>query len=601
MLRKILLAITALTIFLVATDSPLTSRSNVRAVSAASRFIGQVQRRDIVSNGLVALTSGVPVNGSLPTPNPNTCVLSDTQYTIAVPNGASELKVDLNGNQDVDLFIRFGQPATIQDGTVVADFRSESLTGTESLTVNSASFPALQSGTYFVVVSNCGPGAANFTVTATVPLSCTYQLSPTSQDFTANGGSGSVNVITSLNLCAWSVGQVPGWITITSGSSGSGNGTFNYVVSPNLSFTPRSQTLTIAQQAFTVNQGAASEGGSALDLIVDDGSFEDSIGRTDPGPLYVVNRLTPTRYPATLAEVAIFFRNVGGAPSIGAPITILVGNNSDGDANINNTSFQITPTSIQALGQFNVYDVPDVTINSGDFVVGFFISNPVNVFPIALDRTLPSRGRSYYSTTDGRTFIFHDSAVPDLAGNYGIRARLAPTTSACVYTLNPLSQSFGINGGNGVVAVNTSSNNCAWTVSGVPNWITILSGSSGSGNGAFNYVVAANTSPNPRSGTFTIAGSLFTVTQDGNARTPRILGAVVQGKSLIISGENFAVGASLLMDGVRQKKVRNDEQSPDAILIAVKSGKLIPKGFSVVLQVENPDGTLSPEFRFTRP
>ena len=47
------------------------------------------------------------------------------------------------------------------------------------------------------------------------------------------------------------------------------------------------------------------------------------------------------------------------------------------------------------------------------------------------------------------------------------------------------------------------------------SFITITSGSSGSGNGTVNYSVAANTGTTSRTGTMTIAGRTFTVTQAG--------------------------------------------------------------------------------------
>lgn len=48
-----------------------------------------------------------------------------------------------------------------------------------------------------------------------------------------------------------------GWITITSGSSSTGNGSVGYSVAANTNTTSRSGTLTIAGQTFTVNQAGA--------------------------------------------------------------------------------------------------------------------------------------------------------------------------------------------------------------------------------------------------------------------------------------------------------------------------------------------------------
>jgi hypothetical protein len=116
----------------------------------------------------VALTSGVPQSGSIPAPTPGFVLVGTTQYTIQVPAGAAQLTVNLSGNPDVDLYVRFGQRITIQNGNIVADFISESTTGNETITITPASSPPLQAGTYYIAVGNFGPGAATFTVTATV-------------------------------------------------------------------------------------------------------------------------------------------------------------------------------------------------------------------------------------------------------------------------------------------------------------------------------------------------------------------------------------------------------------------------------------------------
>src|SRR4029450_8523381 len=63
----------------------------------------------------------------------------------------------------------------------------------------------------------------------------------------------------------------------------------------------------------------------------------------------------------------------------------------------------------------------------------------------------------------------------------------------------------------GTVNVNTTTG-CAWTASSNASWITISGASSGSGNGSVSYLVLANIGGS-RSGTLTVAGQTFTVTQ----------------------------------------------------------------------------------------
>ena len=87
-------------------------------------------------------------------------------------------------------------------------------------------------------------------------------------------------------------------------------------------------------------------------------------------------------------------------------------------------------------------------------------------------------------------------------------------TSLVNVTISPTSQSFAAAGGTGSVRVTTSAG-CRWVSSSAASWITITSGSDGSGNGTVNYYVATNTGSSSRTGTLTIADQTFTLTQDG--------------------------------------------------------------------------------------
>ncbi|HKQ04378.1 MAG TPA: endo-1,4-beta-xylanase [Blastocatellia bacterium] len=90
--------------------------------------------------------------------------------------------------------------------------------------------------------------------------------------------------------------------------------------------------------------------------------------------------------------------------------------------------------------------------------------------------------------------------------------------------------------------------------------------------------------------------SLQAVLQAGLIFTPRITGAERSRKQLIITGQEFADGAELFLNGVRQKKVVNDAVNSATVLIARKAGKVIQSGDR--LQVRNPDGALSNEWIF---
>ena len=102
---------------------------------------------------------------------------------------------------------------------------------------------------------------------------------------------------------------------------------------------------------------------------------------------------------------------------------------------------------------------------------------------------------------DGTTHI----AATDLPASCG---------GTCSYSISPTGISFVAGGGNATVSV-TAGAGCAWTAVSNSSFITITSGASGSGNGSVGYSVAANASTSSRTGTMTIAGQTFTVTQAG--------------------------------------------------------------------------------------
>src|SRR4030095_3687437 len=83
-----------------------------------------------------------------------------------------------------------------------------------------------------------------------------FALAKLSESFNAQGGIGMVNV-TGPNGPVWTATESESWITITSAGPGTGNGTVTYAVLPNLATTNRAGTITIANQTFTVLQGAA--------------------------------------------------------------------------------------------------------------------------------------------------------------------------------------------------------------------------------------------------------------------------------------------------------------------------------------------------------
>ncbi|HEX8557267.1 MAG TPA: M36 family metallopeptidase [Pyrinomonadaceae bacterium] len=86
----------------------------------------------------------------------------------------------------------------------------------------------------------------------------------------------------------------------------------------------------------------------------------------------------------------------------------------------------------------------------------------------------------------------------------------------CSFSISPSSASFAAAGGSGTVTV-TAGAGCGWTAASNAGFIGVTAGASGSGSGTVTYSVGANTGTTSRTGTLTIAGQTFTVTQAGTS------------------------------------------------------------------------------------
>ena len=86
------------------------------------------------------------------------------------------------------------------------------------------------------------------------PPSCNTNISPTSQNISAAGGTGTVSVSAT---CQWTATSGATWITVTSGAAGTGNGSVAFSVANNTG-AARTGTMTIAGRTFTVSQAAGS-------------------------------------------------------------------------------------------------------------------------------------------------------------------------------------------------------------------------------------------------------------------------------------------------------------------------------------------------------
>jgi hypothetical protein len=109
-------------------------------------------------------------------------------------------------------------------------------------------------------------GGEIFTVSQ-AGTSCAYTISPTSQTVAAVGGTGTITVATTSG-CAWTATSSTSWLTISSGATGTGNGSVGFTALASSLSTSRTGTITAAGKTFTVTQSASTCSFSVSPLLV---------------------------------------------------------------------------------------------------------------------------------------------------------------------------------------------------------------------------------------------------------------------------------------------------------------------------------------------
>jgi hypothetical protein len=279
-----------------------------------------------------------------------------------------------------------------------------------------------------LALNNTAFTVANFRTSIST---CTYTLGTSSASFSASGGMGSV-ALTTGSTCAWTAVSNAAWITVTSGTSGTGSiTTIAYSVAANTSTSARSGTITIGGQTFTVSQAAAA---ATCSYALSPSSYSSTAG----GALLSFSVITTTGCAWTAASNASWISiSIGAAGSGSGTVTLLIA---------------------------------------------------ANTSPSARSGTVTAAGQTFTVTQD----------------------------AACSYSISPSNQTLGSASATGSVLV-TAGTGCAWSASSNASWLSISSGSSGSGNGSVFYVAAANSTGASRTGSLTVAGNSFSVTQGTGA------------------------------------------------------------------------------------
>jgi hypothetical protein len=216
-------------------------------------------------------------------------------------------------------------------------------------------------------------------------------------------------------------------------------------------------------------------------------------------------------------------------------ITITSGGAGTGNGKLNYI-VAANPSSAQRSGSITVANQTLVITQFGSSGCSFGI-NPVTVSPTAAGGMLPVSVAASNSTcswsassTSGLSLIPSGGAgsavvnvtVPpnDQPAPRVLTATIAgqvftvnQTGINCAVTLSPYEWTATATGAGGSIAV-TTQNGCGYDTVLGPSWISVTSGASGVGSSTLFFDIAANSTTLPRTGTLSIGGQNFTVTQE---------------------------------------------------------------------------------------
>jgi hypothetical protein len=311
---------------------------------------------------------------------------------------------------------------------------------------------------------------ANFTQ---VTYSVTAGSSPAVGGSVSGGGTVSCGSSVTVTATSASCYSFANWTENGTVVSSSPNYTFSAAANRNLvaNFTPI--TYTVGTSSSPASSGSMSGGGT-----VNCGSS-----------------VTVTATPASCYSFANWTEN-GTVVSSSPNYTFTAAANRSLVANFTMVTYTVAAGSSPATGG---------SVNGG---------GTVNCGSSVMVTATPASGYSFSSWTENGTLVSGSASYSfTAAANRNLMANFSATP--CTFSLSSGSAAFGAATGNGSVSVNASSGTCGWNASTSYSWLH--TSSSGTGSGLANYSVDANTSSVARSGSLTIAGQTFTVTQSGHS------------------------------------------------------------------------------------
>lgn len=465
-----------------------------------------------VYNGAVTITSSaasnspvtVPVQLTVNAPVPCSFTLGASGVTMQAAGGPASVAVNTSANCS-------WSASTAATWITITSSGSGTGNGSVAFTVAPNSGTTQRAGTITVA-------GVTYTVTQ-FGSACAYSISPVTLMAPSSTGTATVTLNSSAGGCGWSASWNSPWLGIIGTTSGPDAQSVSVIVSIASNPSPSSRVglMYIAGELFTVTQAGSS---CSFSLGTAPSQFGPGSGfgfvsvyaplncpfTVDPGPSWI------TAQPPYYSSGRWF-------------VPYYVAANSTTTARAANMKIAGLPYSVTQLGE------------ACSFSLSLITSNPIQPAGGGGGTVLIGAQGSGCAWTASSSAAWLTAAPSSGAGsgmnfamNFGVAAnpnasaRSATLTVAgqnivitqagqtCGYSLRSTSGSSPSGGGASAVDVLTAPG-CPWSATSQAAWIAVTGGASSNGPGGVSFSVAPNATPISRTGTISIAGQTFGVTQ----------------------------------------------------------------------------------------
>lgn len=385
----------------------------------------------------------------------------------------------------------------------------------------------------FIAVGSVVAACGHDSPTKPSPAPCSYSLSTSSLLVGAAGGPGSVTVTTASH-CTWTAASDRAWMSITSGTSGTGNGVVNVSLTPNPSETVRTGTLTIAGQVVSVHE----EGLGACTLEISPTSA--SFNKDSANGSFAVTAAAHCQWSATSNSQWLVVTS--GSPGSGnGSVGYSVERNRDVNAR--------TATIAVGARTFTVNQSGDTPAAVCEYSVTPIEFSPCMSVPYNLTATVTTQQGCTWTATPGASWITvtggQSGSGPGIvsftvsdnwdAPRQGVVMVRWPTVTAgqnlqvaqagCYYAVSTAAISIAATGGTGQFNViqqsdpytcgGATQDRCRWTAQSDAPWITVTTSMPQAGDNPVSFTVAANPNTTARTGRITVRDKVVQITQSG--------------------------------------------------------------------------------------